>query len=325
MSETKLIAVDDIAIDTTQARRGAWELDKRDQALIDSIKGIGLIYEIIVRPTNSEKYGGKTEKPYALVAGSRRFHALIEKGTYEIPCKVLDLDDVEAISLSFNENVGRKDLTQYQQMITILTWKKLLENAGMSETEAIKEIADTSFGGIIANVWNIIHAGGLPKELQILIKTPKERTEQETRILKEHNISPDFKLNFITVQPLTGIVEQLSRELSEAEQVDKVLTMIGELDLASKKAPKQYDILGSVRDGLKAGKSFDVVMKEIQEDMMSFEMVRVKSVSFKIPTDYEAWHRQACAHSKMKGAKLVRKVYFDWLKKRAKKEGWGSY
>ncbi len=54
----EMISIDAITIDTTQARRGAWEDDEKDKTLINSIKGIGLIYDIIVRPTDSEKYNG---------------------------------------------------------------------------------------------------------------------------------------------------------------------------------------------------------------------------------------------------------------------------
>ena len=99
--EIKNIPVDDIAIDETQARQGdIWFEDEQDKKLSDSITGIGLIHYVIVRPTNSEKYKGNIKKPYILVAGSRRLNVLIRAGVTEIPCKVMDLTDIEAISLS---------------------------------------------------------------------------------------------------------------------------------------------------------------------------------------------------------------------------------
>ena len=145
-NKTLLISIDDIAIDTTQARKGKWDDDELDHRLIESIKGIGLIHDIIVRPTNTEKYGGKTNKPYAVVAGSRRLQSMIQAGFRKVPCKVMELSDTEAIAMSFSENIGRKDLTKYQKMITIITWIELLKMDGKKEQEAVQAITDY-FGG----------------------------------------------------------------------------------------------------------------------------------------------------------------------------------
>jgi len=65
------IDVDDIKIDDMQSRMGHWSDDEKDESLVDSIKGIGQIQEVMVRPVSNtnEKY------KYSLVAGSRRYHA----------------------------------------------------------------------------------------------------------------------------------------------------------------------------------------------------------------------------------------------------------
>lgn len=321
MSETALISVDDITIDTTQARRGEWLGDELDQQLVDSITGIGLIHDIIVRLTTTEKYGGETEKPYALVAGSRRYHALIEAGIYEIPCKILDLEDCEAISMSFNENVGRKDLTWYQTLVAITTWIDLLKQAGMNEQKAILEIANTSFGGNSQRIYVILRTHALPPELQILIKQPEERTKEEIHILKEYDIPPNFKLDFQAMSTMKGIVDQLE-DLKDSEQVDKIFSMIGKLKLADEPFKKRYEILGSIRDKLEKGMDFDIVIGELKEEMMVFEMVRVKDVRFKIPEDYDLWHKRACERAGLKGKKLAQQVYLSWLENEARREGW---
>jgi len=347
MSGEKKIPVDDIAIDTTQARRGSWDDDEKDKTLIDSIKGIGLIYDIIVRPTNSEKYGGKTDKPYALIAGSRRLNALIRAGITDIPCKVMDLTDTEAIAMSFSENIGRKNLTEFQKMITILTWidllletkytegktKEILKKKGVinpkdittrRRTEAINEIAEICFGGATADVYRILQVEKLPKELQILIKKPEERTEAEKLILKEYDIKSDFKMNFQTLSVVEKIIDYLG-EIPALEKVEKIFKIIQDFSLDDKKPWKEQEmILRDIRDKLKEAKTFEIVMNEVREEhnIHTPTMSQIPSVAFKLPTEYGLWHTNALNRANMKTAELVRTVYLEWLEREAKREGW---
>lgn len=331
MSEKKLILVDDIAIDTTQARRGDWEDDEKDKTLIDSIKGIGLIYDIIVRPTNSKKYGGKTDKPYALIAGSRRLNALIRAGITKIPCKIMDLTDTEAIAMSFSENIGRKDLSEFQRMLTILTWIELLLKTKYIEGEederrrkAILEIANIAFGGKDYHVYDALQVERLPKELQILIKRPEERTEAELLILKEYDIKPDFKMNFETLGVVENIFEQLG-EITVEEKTQKIFEIIRDFALDDRKSYREYVvILRDIRDKLKEAKTFEIVMKEVREehDIHTPTMSSIPSVAFKLPSEYSLWHTNALNRANMKTAELVRTVYLKWLEREAKKEGW---
>ena len=68
------IDIDDIKIDEMQSRLGHWSNDKKDDALVDSMKGIGQIQDVIVRPLSS-KNGEKFK--YGLVAGSNPSYFLL--------------------------------------------------------------------------------------------------------------------------------------------------------------------------------------------------------------------------------------------------------
>ncbi len=331
MSEKKLIPVDDIAIDTTQARRGGWDDDEKDKTLINSIKGIGLIYDIIVRPTNSEKYGGKTDKPYALIAGSRRLNASIRAGITDIPCKIMALTDTEAIAMSFSENIGRKDLTEHQRMDTILTWIDLLMETKYIDGDdtkrrrkAILEIAETCYGGNPGEIYGVLLIARLPKELQILVKKSEERTEADILILKEYNIKPDFKMDIKALSAVEKIIQHLGIE-SELGKVEKIFEIIKTFSLDEEPSyDKRYEILGSIRDKLKEAKTFEIVMKEVKEehDILTPKMSNIPSVAFKLPAEYGLWHTNALNRANMKTAELVRTVYLKWLEREAKKEGW---
>ncbi|TKJ19945.1 MAG: hypothetical protein CEE43_13780 [Promethearchaeota archaeon Loki_b32] len=328
----KMISIDDIAIDTTQARGGEWIEDEKDEELINSIKGIGLIYNIIVRSTNSEKYGGNTDKPYAIVAGWRRFNALIRAGYSEVPCKILELSDPDAIAMSFSENIGRKDLTESQKMISVLNWLEILINEKYTEgTEeerkknAKKEIADKCYKGNTTYINKILTVEKLPKELQILIKKPEERTDAERLILEQYDIKPDFKMNFQTLSIIKKITDHLG-EIPPSEKVDKIFEMIQDFSLDKEKPWKEQEIiLRDIRDKLKdKEKTFEIVMKEVKEEhnIQTPTMSDIPSVAFKIPSEYNYWHRTALSRAHMKTAQLVRQVYIQWLEKEAKKEGW---
>lgn len=331
-SEVKMISIDDIALDTTQARAGEWNEDEKDKALINSVKGIGLIYNIIVRPTNSEKYRGETDKPYAIVAGWRRLNALIRAGYSEVPCKILDLSDTDATAMSFSENIGRKDLTESQKMISVMNWLELLIGTKYTEgtederkLKAIKEIANTAFGGVSSQIYSILTVEKLPKDLQILIKKPEERSEAEKLILEQYDIKPDFKMNFQTLSIIKKITDHLG-EIPPSEKVDKIFEMIQDFTLDDKKTWKEQEIiLRDIRDKLESKeKTFEVVMKEVKEehDIKTPTMSDIPSVAFKIPSEFGYWHRTALSRAHMKTAQLVRQVYIQWLEKEAKKQGW---
>ena len=330
--EVKMISIDDIALDTTQARGGEWIEDEKDKELITSIEGIGLIYDIIVRPTNSEKYGGETDKPYAIVAGWRRLNALIRAGYTEVPCKILELSDTDATAMSFSENIGRKDLTESQKMISVLNWLELLIGTKYIEgteeerkLKSIKEIAETVFGGITAPIYKILTINKLPKELQILIKKPEERSEAEKLILEQYDIKPDFKMNFQTLSIIKKITDHLG-EIPPSEKVDKIFEMIQDFSLDKEKPWKEQAlILRDIRDKLESKeKTFEIVLKEVKEehDIKTPTMSDIPSVAFKIPSEFGYWHRTALSRAHMKTAQLVRQVYIQWLEKEAKKQGW---
>ena len=331
MSEIKMISIDDITLDTTQARGGEWIEDKKDKELIASIEGIGLIYNIIVRLTNSEKYGGKVSKPYVIVAGWRRFNALIRAGYNEVPCKVLELSDSDAVAMSFSENIGRKDLTESQKMISILNWLELLISEkytkGTEEErkiKAIKEVANKAFGGESRYVYYALTIEKLPKELQILIKKPEERTDAEKLILEQHDIKPDFKMNFKTLSIISTITDHLG-EIEPSQKVEKIFEIIQDLALDKETSgDEQAIILRDIRDKLKEKKDFKIVMKEVKKEyaITTPTMSNIPSVAFKIPSEYGSWHNSALTRANMKTAQLVREVYIKWLRKEAKREGW---
>jgi ParB/RepB/Spo0J family partition protein len=78
-----------------------------DLELAESIKQVGIVEPILVRPKESGMF--------ELVAGDRRFHAAKEVGLTQVPCMVRLLSDQEALEIQLIENIQRKDLSDIEK------------------------------------------------------------------------------------------------------------------------------------------------------------------------------------------------------------------
>lgn len=129
MIERRELPVEKLTVDVVQSRDEAWVGDDHDQQLATSIETDGLLQDIIVRPLNNSLItadnsssparqrssgGNNTDAEYAIVAGSRRYHAAMEAGYETIPCKIIDADDLDAAWASLVENTDRRNLSEHE-------------------------------------------------------------------------------------------------------------------------------------------------------------------------------------------------------------------
>jgi len=398
--EKKMISVDDIIIDTTQARRGEWEDDERDRQLIGSVEEIGLIYDIIVRPTDSIKYGGKTDKPYACVAGSRRLNAMISAGNTKVSCIVKDVSDIEAVEISISENIGRKDLTPFQEQRAVNLWydmkiekkinevkelnqdtekffefnkknvddkdktivnliqdnpiieqKEIAEYLNVSggtislhikklkklgilrdypfniEISIKEEIARKLYGGAqhVQKVNDALRMGNISPKTQILLKGYHERTPEELEYLKSQGIDEHFVMGKQSFLILSKIEKEYLGEFSESEKNQKIFEMIKKGKIDEKKEDKwQAYYLENIKDELAKGKSFEVVMEELENPFQREFIFEegTQRYNIKIPAEYVVWHNKACAEFKKSSSETISYIYLLWLEKQAKDKDW---
>jgi hypothetical protein len=129
MIERRELPVEKLTIDVVQSRDEAWVGDSEDQRLAESIANDGLLQDIVVRPlktvsvaavddsettTQTQATGGNSNAEYAVVAGSRRYHAAMEAGYETLPCKIVEADDLEAAWASLVENTDRRELSEQE-------------------------------------------------------------------------------------------------------------------------------------------------------------------------------------------------------------------
>jgi ParB/RepB/Spo0J family partition protein len=85
--------------------------------LTESIKALGVLHPILVRP--------KPNGLYEIVYGQRRVKAAEKAGLIEIPANIRILSDQEAYEIQFTENIQREDLSDMEKarMLNFLTTK----------------------------------------------------------------------------------------------------------------------------------------------------------------------------------------------------------
>lgn len=325
MVKRKNIDVDKLVRDEFSSRIAQWTGDEKDQELLYSINAIGLVQDVVVRP-REDKYG--------VVAGWRRVITMKQTGKSEVPCKVLDLDDLEALKMSMGENLGRKDLSKAEMTRVINTWYHMIENVEnikepyKNDPQAVETLAKAIYGRVTENSRKLIiqhlRLSRLPNSLQLLLKQPEERTPEEVRLLEDAGIDPSYTLNYETLDTLGAIAKSLGLDDTETadQATQQTLSLIPQLRLVGKDISKQTAVLREFGKKLEEGMSYNLALEELKEELGP-GIQELINITFKITPEYSMWHKRFREEKHEKSnAKLVQGVYFDHLKNVAKKRGW---
>lgn len=99
------------------------------EALADSIRSHGIIQPITVRRLEGDHY--------QIIAGERRWRAARMAGLRELPARIVDADDREAMVLALVENLQREDLNPVEQARGM---QRLLEEYGCTQESAAEMV-----------------------------------------------------------------------------------------------------------------------------------------------------------------------------------------
>lgn len=124
------------------------------QALADSIREVGLLQPIVVRPAGSN---GR----HALVAGERRLRAARIAGLTEIPAMIRDGDDQGRLVEAVVENVQRQDLDPLEEAAA---YRTLMEDFGLTHEQVAARVGKSR-----SAVTNSVRLLGLPGAIQTLL------------------------------------------------------------------------------------------------------------------------------------------------------------
>ncbi|MBC7288922.1 MAG: ParB/RepB/Spo0J family partition protein, partial [Armatimonadetes bacterium] len=123
------------------------------EELAQSIRSIGVLQPIVVRPLG----GGR----YQIIAGERRWRAARRAGLTAVPCLVRDMDDREALAAAMVENLQREDLNPIE---AARGYRMLQEKFGLTQ-EQLAEIVGKSR----VSVTNTLRLLNLPPEVQAML------------------------------------------------------------------------------------------------------------------------------------------------------------
>ncbi len=152
-AETRKIAVASIAPNPFQPRREFSEEELED--LCNSIRENGLLQPISVRPAPP---GGLAS--WELIAGERRWRAVMRLGWTEVPAVVREIDDRAMLVLALVENLQRAELSPLEEA---QGYQQLAEEFGLSQQEIAQAVGrDRS---TIANALRLLNLPAAVRQL----------------------------------------------------------------------------------------------------------------------------------------------------------------
>jgi ParB/RepB/Spo0J family partition protein len=132
-------------------------------SLADSIRKVGLLEDIVVRPVG---------KRYQIVLGERRWRASRLAGVPTIRAKVVDLDDEAARLIALTENIHRENLTQVEEAFA---YKQYVD-----EGKKLTEVGETlgRMGDRVAEKLKVLNTHNYIKYQEERIQKLQETVEQ---------------------------------------------------------------------------------------------------------------------------------------------------
>lgn len=165
----------EIAVNRRQPRRTF--SDEELGELASSIKALGVVQPVVVRPLSSASSAteGQAVTPdvgggrvagaprYELIAGERRLRAAKLAGLERIPALVRPADEVASLEMAIAENVAREDLNSIEEAHA---YAALVDEFGLTH-ERVAELVGRSR----AAVSNILRLLELPDDVQHMVET----------------------------------------------------------------------------------------------------------------------------------------------------------
>jgi ParB family chromosome partitioning protein len=150
-NEMREVSIDKIYPNPSQPRQ---KFDDRSlNELIDSIKNLGLIQPIVVRP-------GKDDC-FEIIAGERRWLACKKIGLNQVPVVIKLCSDLEASAAALIENIQREDLNAVDEAHA---YRKLMDNYGLTQEEL-----STKVGKSRSFIGNMVRILALPEAIKDML------------------------------------------------------------------------------------------------------------------------------------------------------------
>lgn len=153
--------------------------DKQFTELVDSIRTLGVIEPIAVRPAPAD------DSSYEILAGDRRWRAAQSAGLTEVPVIVHSVDDVTAAAIALVENLHRQDLNPLDEATAI---QRLISEFKLSQVQVGRLLGKSK--SVISRSLGLL---SLAEEVQQLIKA-SQLDVGHARLLINLSVEEQIKL-----------------------------------------------------------------------------------------------------------------------------------
>jgi ParB family chromosome partitioning protein len=214
LSEGRLreLPLADISVNRRQPRRTFSDDDL--QELAASIRALGVVQPVVVRPLHAEGQAAEgasapTGVRFELIAGERRLRAAKLAGLDYIPALVRPADEISSLEIALAENVAREDLNAIEES---LAYAALADEFGLTH-ERIAELVGRSR----VAVTNLLRLLDLPDDVQAMIERGdlSEGHGRALLALPDHGERRRVARLVVTEGLTVRQVEALARKLNE--------------------------------------------------------------------------------------------------------------
>lgn len=255
IEEIKKIPVDQIVPNRFQPRT-LFDEEKIDE-LARTIHTHGIIQPIVVR-----KYESENSK-YEIIAGERRWRAIMKLGWKEIPAIIKEMNDKETASVALIENLQREELSPIEEAIA---YEKLIELHHLTQEALAQRLGKGQ--STIANKLRLLK---LPEEIQeALLK--KVITERHARALIPLNDREK------QIQLLNEIIEKNLNVKQTENRVEKLLENPSQKTKSKRKAfSKDLRIaVNTIRQSLNMVSDSGIKLDTKEEEFEDFYQFTIK-------------------------------------------------
>lgn len=186
--------------------------------LSDSIKKVGVLQPIIVRPHGDG---------YQIIAGERRWRAARAAGLERVPVRVMASTETEALALALIENLQRQDLNPVEEA---RGYRRLIAEYGMTQSELADRVSKSR-----SAVTNTLRLLDLPEDIQELLYADRLSAGHARAIL---SIPDDDKRHTLARK---CVDDGLS--VREAESIAKLLAAGAPISSSRPVSPKSYKVV----------------------------------------------------------------------------------
>lgn len=193
--------------------------EKAIAELADSIKKVGVLQPLIVRPN---------EDGYQIIAGERRWRAARVAGLDRVPVRVMNSTEIESLEMALIENLQREDLNPMEEAHG---YRRLISEYEMTQAELAGKVSKSR--SAVANMLRLLD---LPDEVQAMLSNDQLTAGHARAVLSVPDEDRRLSLARKIVESQMSVreAEQLARLFAAGQTSDRP---------ARPTAPKSYKIV----------------------------------------------------------------------------------